>query len=266
MALPGTTSSRGPARLCTRAPGALARGLALAAACVLAVLPAAAPGPARAAEVERIYLTLYPLSGADVLYRGVRSEREEAGRRVVLTEYTRPDGTPVQRSEAIYDPATLAPLSYQQRDARSGEEERLERDGGKVTLTHRAAGADAPKSATVDWTPERHMSATVGPLIRREWARLMAGETVPFRLLVPSRRDVYQFRLYRDNASPLAAGGRIVVRMEPGTWLVRQLVDPLFLVYEAAPPHRLAEFHGRSSIKTDAGADQDLRTVYSDTP
>ncbi len=50
--------------------------------------------------------------------------------------------------------------------------------------------------------------------------------------------------------------------MDPDSWLIRQLVDPLFFYFDPEPPHRLLEYRGRVSIKSDDGDDQDLRITY----
>jgi hypothetical protein len=237
---------------------------ALVLAAVLLAPCAQAPAAEPAAGAEVVRMTFLPLAGgAAPLYLGTRSLQTENGRVTVRSTYTTPAGAEVQRTEGVYDAATLEPLGYHLLDARSGQEETLSREGGSVKLSYRAKAGAGTDSDTVKLAPDQHFTPTVEPLILREWARLAAGETVPFRLLVPSRQDVYQFRLMREDSPAMARPGHLVVRMEPGTWFVRQLVDPLFFWLEEAPPHRLMEFRGRVSIKTDGGDDQDLRIVYT---
>ena len=242
----------------------LRRGAALCLG-LLAVLALPAQGQAPAAAPPspdaQVRLLIYPLGADTLLYEGLRTVRHEGGRVIVTTTFMRPDGTPLQRTEGVYEEATLAPLVARLEDLRSGEEETFTREGGSVRMSYRATGQDAPASATVDAQPRQVFTATVVPFILQEWERLVAGQEVAFRLLVPSRRDSYAFRFRREDGAG-SVPGRLTVRMEPDTWLVRRLVEPLFFVLELAPPHRLREFRGRSSIKTDVGKDQDLRTVY----
>jgi hypothetical protein len=233
-----------------------------------ALSPAVAPGQTRAgagapaAGTHTVRMHLYAPEGQTLLYEGLRTIERRDGQVVVSTTYTRPGGEVVQRTEAVYEADTLASVSYRLEDRRSGEQELLDRDGEWLRMSYRAKAADAPATGSAQPAPDLRFTATVEPTILREWARLMAGEDVPFRLLVPSRQDTYRFRLRREEAPALQQPGRLIVRMEPGTWLVRQLVDAMFFALEQAPPHRLLEFRGRSSLKADDGADQDVRIVY----
>jgi hypothetical protein len=209
-------------------------------------------------------LHLYSLKGETLLFEGLRTIVVQGGRVNVTTVYTRPGGDLVQRTEAVFDVASLAPVSYLLEDARTGERALLRREGDRVVMSYRTIATDAPGTDSVAFAPELRFAATVEPMLRREWSRLVTGGSVTFRLLVPSRLDVYAFHLQREYAAALQRPGMVVVRMEPDTWLVRQMVAPLYFVLDEAPPHLLREFRGRSSIKTDGGADQDLRIELTD--
>lgn len=229
---------------------------------LLELLPSLAAAQAPAPAEHTVNLNLLPLQGDTVRYRGVRTFREADGRVTVTTVFTDSAGQTIQRTEGVYEAADLAPVSWQLSDLRSGEEERLAREGEVVRMRYRASAGEAPDEDTVDWEPPMAFTPTVEALIEREWARLAAGETVTFRLLVPSRQDSFAFRLQRAD-DPAPPAGRVRLRMEPDSWLVRQLVDPLFFLLDADPPHRLREFRGRSSIRTEEGELQDLRIVYA---
>jgi hypothetical protein len=213
-----------------------------------------------------VHMVFTPLQGDTVLYTGLRTVRSEGGRVTVTTTYALPSGATIQRSEAVYEAATLALVSWRMDDARSGEQEQMQRDGGSVRLAYRANGHSARSTATLPWRPQQIFSATVEALIQRDWAPLAAGQAVSFRLLVPNRLDSYGFRLQRDDTPARQRPGAMVIRMEPDSWLVRRLVDPLYFVQDAAPPHGLIEFRGRVPIRTDAGEEQDLRVRYAEGP
>lgn len=79
---------------------------------------------------------------------------------------------------------------------------------------------------------------------------------------MPSRRDVYSFRMRRVEPEWDVAPGRMVVKMEPDTWILRLAVDPLYFTFATDPPHRLMEYRGRGVISTASGETQDLRITY----
>ena len=236
--------------------------LALLAGLLIPGVAGARAAPAPAPAQSNVRMTFYPAQGDTVLYRGLRTIRSAAGRVTVTTVFSLPSGKPIQRTEAVYEAASLAPISWHLDDERSGEAESLVREGDALRLSYRADAHSASKSDTLPRRPGQMFTATVEPLIERDLARLTAGEVVRFRLLVPSRRDSYGFRIQRDDTPALQRPGTVVLRMDPDSWLVRRLVDPLYFVLQAQPPHRVLEFRGRVSIKTDAGDDQDLRIVY----
>lgn len=225
----------------------------------------AQPGPVRPPAVAQapIRMTLTALEGGPVLYRGLRSIRESAGRVNVTTRFGTAMGEVFQITEGIYDAETLAPVSWRLRDTRSGEDELMVRQEDTIRMSYKETGGAEPERDAVAMAPDLIFTPTVEPLIRRSWEELAAGKTVRFRLLVPNRQDVYRFRLVRDAGHSAAQEGRMVVRMEPDTWLVRQLVNPLFFVLDVEPPHRLREFRGRTSIRTEGGDPQDLRITYA---
>lgn len=236
--------------------------LALLLAPGVAGAEAPAASATQPAATEHIAIVLHALHGDAVLYTGRRTISQTGGRVTVRTEFLSPAGAVVQRTEGVFNAGTLAPLSWHLDDLRSGEAERIERHGETIELRYRLTGKDTLDSTTLTARHDLVFTPTVEPLILRDWDRLLAGKTVSFRLLVPSRLDSYSFRIQRDTTPALQQPGRVVLRMEPDSWFVRRLVDPLYFVFDAQAPHALREFRGRSSIRTDAGKTQDLRMDF----
>ena len=55
------------------------------------------------------------------------------------------------------------------------------------------------------------------------------------------------------------------LRMQASSFIIAQIVDPLFFVVEKAVPHRVLEYEGRTTPKRRDGnkwKDLDARTVY----
>lgn len=241
-------------------PSRRSRFIALLAALLLGLL--AVPALPWAAGETTSTIEIYNFGGGPILYRGTRTETVENGRMTATTEYVDANGRAVQRTVGVHEIASRRPVSYLLEDLRSGEQERIEVKGAQVVLAYRVSKAEAGKESTLALPADAVFSPTVVPFMKYRWDALRRGESFNFPLLVPSRRDIYTFRVSEDKTSPLAGPGKVVMRMEPGTWLIRQLVDPLYFVLRADGSHELLEFHGRASIKTDGGETQDLRHVY----
>jgi hypothetical protein len=227
-------------------------------------VPAWAPGPRAAQPERRIDLALYSLADGQLLYRGHRRVlEEEEGRTRVLTTFTTPAGTSIQETDALYRSDTLAPVNYSLDDLRSGESERLRVEGGRVFLAYRENREEKLAEDDVELSPNAVFTATVVPFLLRNWVALREGATLVFPFLVPSRQDVYAFRAGRDEKAGAGKRERIVIRMEPDSWFLRRLVDPLFFEFSTEETPRLLEFRGRSSLRDEDEDTQDLRMTYS---
>lgn len=236
-------------------------GTCLALWVVAALFMSSAPALAQTTSYD---IELYALEGDTLLYKASRTISQFEGKVMESTSFKTPDGKPVQEVVGTFVAETLAPLSYTLNDARSFQEETLVIEGEKVYMTYLEKLGEEKKTDTIDYKPGMLVISAVTPYIQRNWDKLAAGEKLPFRVMAASKLDSYQFRLMKaegDKAGKAPEGG-MVVRMEPDTWLVRAMVDPLYFVLEGQPPHRVVEFRGRSSVKTDEGEDQDLRYMF----
>ena len=217
-------------------------------------------GSARAEEVN-IAVELYPLQGGALVYTAERTVRTEGGQITEKNTYRDTKGVVLVETEAVFDAATLEPVKYRYLDTRSGETETLDRQGGKAVMTYLKARGEKQKSGEEAMGAGKIISAAVTPFIQRNREALLAKMAMDFRLLVPNRQDSVGFRLMSDPEAK-SPSGTFVIRMEASTWVIRQLVDPLYLILEDKPPYRLVEFRGRVAVKTNEGKDQDMRVVF----
>ncbi|MEE8396007.1 MAG: hypothetical protein V3S29_08135 [bacterium] len=229
---------------------------------VLAALAPFLPGAAAAGETKT-RLELYPLEGGSLLYIGDRVTVEEQGRVTQTTVFRKAGGGgPILREVWIYDRKDLRLVSQKLENPVSGQREELTRVADTVKMLARENGKEEIERKDLPWEPQMAYSAIVVPTMVDEWSKLAGGGTVAFDLLVASRLGTVGFRLKKDSVARISGEPVMVVRMEPSSWLIRRLVDPLYFFLAQKAPHRLVEFKGRSSIRTDDGDTQDLRTVF----
>ena len=219
--------------------------------------------PKAAAKGRKIELSLYSLESERLLYRGNRTIVEDQDKVEVTTVFTTPAGKPFQTTVSVFEKVGLVPISYQLNDLRSGETESLIRNGDTIELRYRENSEEDEDDGTVDWEPGSLFTGTVVDFMHAQWAALMENREFGFSFLVPSKQDAYSFRILRDEERSFKAKGQEVIRMEPDSWIIRRLVDPMFFFFSTEEPRRLMEFRGRSSIKDETGEPQDLRITYS---
>lgn len=211
---------------------------------------------------DRVEMSFYSLDTEKLLYRGKRTVKKEGGRITEISTFTTPAGKPIQKTVAVFHESDLSPVRYQLDDLRSGQQEILRREKNGFFMSAREKRGENPDTDTEKFRPGSLISASVVPRIQREWKMLMQGKKIPFSLLIPSRQGSVSFRVQLDRTKTAASKSRTVIRMDPDTWIIRQLVSALFFYFEDKPPHRLMEYRGRVSIKTEDGDDQDLRITY----
>ena len=212
---------------------------------------------------DRIEMSFYSLKSEKLLlYRGKRTVKREGGRVTEQTTYTTPAGKPIQKTVVVYLDSDLSPVLYRLDDLRSGEQEILRREKDGYFMSYREKRGDKPDQDTDKSRPGGPISSAVVTRIQREWKKLMEGKKIPFPLLVPSRQESVSFRVGLDRKKTAASKSRTVIRMDPDTWIIRLLVSTLYFYFESKPPHRLLEYQGRVSIKSEDGDDQDLLITY----
>ncbi len=229
----------------------------------LLFLGLAFPGLAGAAsEAAEVGIDLFDLKTGTLVYRAKRVTRNVGGKIAINTIYSKPDGTEVQRSESVYETGSLKIASFRMTDNRFGSLEEIRVSDGKVKLLHRAKAGEETKTEELEWADGLATTATVVEMMARNLDTLKKGEPLSFDLIVPSRLETIGFRLKKDSEAELGGQPVIVIRMEPDSWLIRQLVDPMYFYVTGRPHHRLLEYRGRVSVKTDEGEPQDLKMVY----
>ncbi len=218
---------------------------------------------ASAAETERIGLKMFHKETGKLLYTGGREITRDGARVTERTVFKKPDGATVQVSATSFEGDSLKLISHELEDLRLGLTEKMEHSAGKVRIEFREARNEDVDSDDLDWEDGMAVSATILPLLHRNWRKIAAGGEVEFDLLVPSRQGTVGFQLKRDSAGTVNGAPVTVVVLEPDSFIIRALVDPMYFYVADDPPHRILRYVGRTSVKADDGKDQDLRVEYT---
>jgi hypothetical protein len=86
-------------------------------------------------------------------------------------------------------------------------------------------------------------------LLAKNWDALRSGEVLEFDFFAPTRASMIGFRL-SEMASDDKTSARF--KIEPSTWLIRLLVDPIILDYDAES-RRLVRYKGITNIPRSEG-------------
>jgi hypothetical protein len=183
-----------------------------------------------------------------------------------VRDFTYPDGKAAAQEEAIYDGNYL--VSFVLREFQIGAV-------GSATITHATAQAEetiqfeyvkspgsSAKSRTEALRDNTLIGDMVAPFLADHWAALMRGEKVKCRYIVVPRMETVGFTFVKDTTSDAKIAGAVSIKMEPTSRIIAAIVDPLYFSLEAAAPHRVLRYSGRTTPKLEMrGKWEDLDAV-----
>ncbi len=169
-----------------------------------------------------------------------------------LVSYLCPDGKLFARKRVDYAPSAVAP-SFQLDDARDGYREGVRRAGDRMLAFVRERRGETEKSGALTPGPRLVADAGFDEYVRRNWAALVAGKTLPVDFTVPASRRSYTFNVRRIGTPTIAGVPAHLFRLKVRGLL--GLVAPQIDVAYAQQSKRLLRFEGVTNLR-DADGDQ----------
>jgi hypothetical protein len=186
----------------------------------------------------------------------------------VLREYVRPDGTVAARERVVYESGKLASLHLEepqsgahgsalvQHDPKNSKQQRIVFD---YTEDHNA------KTGNERFEPDTLVNDMIGPFIVAHWGALMSGAAVKFRYAAVTRAETVGFKFTKRSESTWRGQPVVIIGMEPTSWIIARLVEPLVFTVEKEGRHRILQYVGRTTPRMRKGnswADLDAVTVF----
>ena len=170
----------------------------------------------------------------------------------VLREYYPPDGSLAARERVVYENGRL--ISCEIEELQTGAKGRVvigpdpqKNNQPKLFFqyTPRTGAPTQAKSETL------HQDAVVSDMIpsfiSSHWEQLMKGSSAKFRFIVFQRAETVGFKLMKDSEATWHGKPVIILRMEPTSLVIAQLVDPVFFTVEKSAGHRILQYVGRTT-------------------
>jgi hypothetical protein len=170
----------------------------------------------------------------------------------VLREYHRPDGSRAALERSAYENGNL--LSYELDERQSGAKGRAVVKPDPIRpntkriyfeYTEGGNGNAKKKTASEEWQPNTLINDMIAPFLLQHWGELMKGRAVKFRFIVLSRVETVGFKFIKDSETVRDGRPVVRVRMEPTSFVIALLVDPLFFDVEKNGAHRILDYTGR---------------------
>lgn len=166
--------------------------------------------------------------------------------------YRYPDGKVIAQKNLDFSDSRLAPaLTFL--DRRDDSTLTTMTGPDSVELIKNTQQARTTENVEVEQAQALVVDAGFDQLVLENWDKLVAGEVISFDFLALSRASVVPFQVSRIsdantnadiNANP---GTTVTLAIEPESWLIGMLMDPIRLVYDRQTA-KLLEYSGVTNI------------------
>ena len=190
----------------------------------------------------------------------------------VIRDYSYPDGKLAARERVHYEGDAL--VYFQLDEFQTGEQ------GSSVIRPDRKKPVE--KVIYFQWSKDEKsrskpqigqeflrkdvlISDMVGPFLLSHWDELMKGSEVKCRYIVLPRKETVGFTFTKQREGISAGKAVVILKMEPTSPIIAELVDPLLFTIEKEGAHHVLEYTGRTTPKLKAGnkwKDLDGVTVF----
>jgi hypothetical protein len=225
-------------------------------------------------EPKLLVGNIFPL-GPDpkkLLFKSQRTSAREGSTVKVVCEYTSPDSSVAARDRITYAADKL--LSFASDEFQTGEKGSavLRPDPshpGQRTIffEYTPSPGAAPKKSNENERAdvETLVDDMIPGFIFAHWNDLAAGAPAKFRYIVLSRAETVGFRLVKESETTRQGKSVLRIKMEPTSFIIAQLVDPLYFIVEKDAPHRILQYLGRTTPVLKSGnkwKELDADTVF----
>jgi hypothetical protein len=175
--------------------------------------------------------------------------------------YVGRDGHTIATKQLEFGASDTVP-TYTLEIAADGYREGIRREGERW-LMFRRKNAEAEEQ-TKAFDIETPMAADSGfdMLVRNNFDRLTAGETVPFNFAAAGRQAVVKLRARQTGTTTFEGQDAVVFDAELDMFLVNFFVDSLQLTYDP-DSHRLLEYRGIGNMHDASGKVYPVRVSYA---
>jgi hypothetical protein len=235
---------------------------------------AAGAGDVKPAQPDSFTGTLYEMgSGTNkILYTFKRTATRSNGTLRVVRDFSYPNGSLAAQEILVYQSGQLDSFFLDEKQTGASGRAKVWSDPKnparrELHFDWTTGPGEGGKKKTDSETlqPDSLVGDMMPDFILAHWNDLAAGKPVNFRFVAQSRLETVGFKLLKDSDVTVRGTAALRLKMQASSFIIAQIVDPIFFVVEKASPHRVLEYEGRTTPKLREGnkwKDLDARTVY----
>jgi hypothetical protein len=150
---------------------------------------------------------------------------------------------------------------FRMEDRRTGYIEGAEVIGNTIKVFYKEANNKPLNSKILTVPGTAIIDGGFNYYVKDKWNDIVKGADIHFNFVVPERLDYYSFRIVKDKEIVCNGKPAYVFRMEPGNYILRQIIDPIVLTYEKSTK-RLIKYEGISNLNDNKGKRYIVSIVY----
>lgn len=212
---------------------------------------------AHAADVGIDYLEPQVLTGtvyadaslARVLFTFRRTATRSGSAIHVLRDFNLPDGTLAARERVVYVGTQLKSFSLEDFQIGSRGSAVVLPDLGEGKMSFNYVVGTTRRNGNEKFMDRILVNDMVGPYIAAHWDELVNGNVLKCRFVSIPRAETVGFKFFRESDTTWRGKPVMIVKAQPTSILIAQLVSPLHFVVEKTRPHRVLEYTGRTTPK-----------------
>lgn len=226
------------------------------------------PGAVDYLEPKVLTGRIYANNSKEIIFTFRRTATASNSTVRVLREFARPNGTLAARERVVYESGRL--VCYQLEEPESGAGgsavvQRSPREPQEQRIVFEYTEDKNKKTGSEKLEKDTVINDMVAPFIQAHWSALMSGAAVKFRFVAIARAETVGFKFTKQFETTRQGKPVVVLRMEPTSWIIAQFVEPLRFTVEKEGQHRVLEYAGRTTPRTQRGnkwEDVDAPTVF----
>jgi len=199
----------------------------------------------------------YDISTEQLVYTENHSTLvKEDGKHQLLSIYRDPKGDEICKRSVLFKNGKVVEYILRQSSARYSESVIRTRDSIEISINNSARIKQ--KIIPVEENSEVVIDAGFSPFIVRNWAALMAGETLKFNFVSVSRMSIVGLQISKTAQSEKT----IEFAMTASNPIIRMLMTPIIVKYSVGDK-QLAYYKGVSNLKDSQGENYEVEISFN---
>lgn len=167
----------------------------------------------------------------------------------VLRDFNLPDGTLAARERVVYQGDRLRSFSLEDFQIGSRGSAVVQPGAAAAKMNFQYAVGTTRRNGNEKFTDQILANDMVGPYIATHWDALVRGAVLKCRFVSIPRAETVGFKFFKESETTWHGKPVMIVKAQPTSILIAQLVAPLHFVVDKAGRHNVLEYSGRTTPK-----------------